>query len=164
MGINRYRFLNHDHFLSLRYETADFTYRIPPAYAQLRDCSFIGRICREYNTSPQRWNFCLHPPESELVFNRELSHNDGLLVESYMRTDNISFENAKKINDAVRQIMNQLRTERFVDLGDLGSFRMVDDLRFVYQSNPFVRPEYFGLSRASLQPIIQLQTADPQEQ
>ena len=56
--------------------------------------------------------------------------------------------------------MNQLRTERFVDLGDLGSFRMVDDLRFVYQSNPFVRPEYFGLSRASLQPIIQLQTAD----
>jgi hypothetical protein len=115
------------------------------------------------NTTPARRDgiSAFTPPESELVFNRELSHNDGLLVESYMRTDNISFENAtKKINDAVRQIMNQLRTERFVDLGDLGSFRMVDDLRFVYQSNPFVRPEYFGLSRASLQPIIQLQTAD----
>lgn len=112
------------------------------------------------NTSPAHRNglSVFNPPECELVFNRELSHNDGLLVESYMRTDGISFENAtQKINDSVRQIKSLLRSDKSVDLGDLGSFRMVDDQRFVYQSKPFVRPEYFGLSPASLKPIIQLQ-------
>ena len=112
------------------------------------------------NTSPAHRNglSVFNPPECELVFNRELSHNDGLLVESYMRTDGISFENAtQKINDSVRQIKSLLRSDKSVDLGDLGSFRMVDDQRFVYQSKNFVRPEYFGLSPASLKPIIQLQ-------
>ena len=114
------------------------------------------------NTAPARRNglSVFNPPECELVFNRELSHNDGLLVESYMRADGISFENAtQKINDSVRQIKNLLRSEKVVDLGDLGSFRMVDDQRFVYQSKIFVRPEHFGLSRASLKPVIQLRPA-----
>ncbi|MPM54343.1 hypothetical protein SDC9_101121 [bioreactor metagenome] len=75
-----------------------------------------------------------------------------------MRTDEISFENAvQKINDSVRQIKNLLRSERSVDLGDLGSFRMIDEQRFTYQSKPFMRPEHFGLSVASLKPIIQIQ-------
>ncbi len=114
------------------------------------------------NTAPTRRNglSVFNPPECELVFNRELSHNDGLLVESYMRADGISFENAtQKINDAVRQIKNLLRSENVADLGDLGSFRMVDDQRFVYQSKAFVRPEHFGLSSASLKPVIQLRPA-----
>ena len=114
------------------------------------------------NTAPAHRNglSVFFPPECELVFNRELSYNDGLLVESYMRTDGISFENAtQKINDSVRQIKTLLRSEKSVDLGELGSFRMVDDQRFVYQSKPFVRPGHFGLSPASLKPIIQLQPA-----
>ena len=114
------------------------------------------------NTSPAHRNglSVFNPPECELVFNRELSHNDGLFVESYMRTDGISFENAtQKINDSVRQIKSLLRSDKSVDLGDLGSFRMVDDQRFVYQSKNFVRPEHFGLSSASLKPVIQLQPA-----
>lgn len=97
-------------------------------------------------------------PSCELVFNRELSHNDGLLVESYMRTEGVTFEAAsQKIDDAVKEIKNELRDNKSVDLGDLGSFKMTDNQRFVYLAKPFVRPEYFGLSDASLKPIIQLQ-------
>ena len=112
------------------------------------------------NTTPSHRNglSAFNPPVCELVFNRELSHNDGLLAESYMRTDEISFESAvQKISDSVRQIKNLLRSERSVDLGDLGSFRMIDEQRFTYQSKPFMRPEHFGLSVASLKPIIQIQ-------
>lgn len=114
------------------------------------------------NTVPAHRNglSVFNAPECELVFNRELSHNDGLLVESYMRTDGIPFENAtQKINDSVQQIKSLLRSEKSVDLGDLGSFRMVDDQRFVYQSKTFVRPEYFGLSNISLKPVMQPQPA-----
>ena len=75
------------------------------------------------NTMPARRNglSVFDSPVCELVFNRELTHNDGLLVESFMRTDGISFENAtQKIDDSVRQIKNLLRSEESVDLGDLG--------------------------------------------
>ena len=112
------------------------------------------------NTMPARRNglSVFDSPVCELVFNRELTHNDGLLVESFMRTDGISFENAtQKIDDSVRQIKNLLRSEESVDLGDLGSFTMIGDQRFAYQPKPFVRPEHFGLSNASLKPIIQIQ-------
>ncbi|OPZ28500.1 MAG: Sporulation related domain protein [Bacteroidetes bacterium ADurb.BinA174] len=116
------------------------------------------------NTMPARRNglSVFDSPLCELVFNRELTHNDGLLVESYMRTDGISFENAtQKIDDSVRQIKNLLRSEKSVDLGDLGSFTMIGDQRFTYQPKRFVRPEHFGLFNASLKPIIQIQPATP---
>lgn len=112
------------------------------------------------NTMPARRNglSVFDSPTCELVFNRELTHNDGLLVESYMRTDGVSFENAtQKVDDSVRQIKNLLRTEKSVDLGDLGSFTMIGNQRFAYQPKPFVRPEHFGLYNASLKPILQMQ-------
>lgn len=97
-------------------------------------------------------------PVCELVFNRELSYNDGLLVESFMRVEKISFEAAQmKIDTAVKQLKNNLRENKVADLGDLGVFRMTDTQRFSYFPKPFVRPDYFGLSTASLKPIIQLQ-------
>lgn len=97
-------------------------------------------------------------PMCELVFNRDLTHNDGLLVESYMRTEKISFESAtQRIEESVREIKSALRQQKSVDLGDLGSFEMIDEHRFMYVSKPFVRPEHYGLSDAQLKPIIQIQ-------
>lgn len=108
-----------------------------------------------------------HAPVCELVFNRDLTYNDGLLVESFMRVQKISFEAAHlKINAAVKSLKEELREEKFVELGDLGNFSMIDDQRFSYSPKPFIRPEHYGLSLASIQPIIQLQskTAKSQKQ
>lgn len=108
-----------------------------------------------------------HAPVCELVFNRDLTYNDGLLVESFMRVQKISFEAAHlKINAAVKVLKEELREEKSVELGDLGNFRMIDDQRFSYSPKPFIRPEHYGLSLASIQPIIQLQpkTAASQKQ
>lgn len=116
------------------------------------------------NTTPaQRDGLSVfHPPKCELAFNRDLSHNDGLLVESYMRADKISFEAAsQKIEESVRQIKSKLREQESVDLGDLGSFHRIDEQRFMYRSRPFVRPEHFGFSDASLKPVIHIQPKAP---
>lgn len=99
-----------------------------------------------------------HMPACELVFNRELTYNDGLLVQSYMKTDNISFDEAtKKVEDSVKQLRHELRETKKVDLGDLGMIRMNNESQFIYTPKPFIRPQFFGLSHVALKPIIQLQ-------
>ena len=44
-------------------------------------------------TNSQRDGIALfYPPSCELVFNRELTYNDGLLAESYMKAYDLTFE------------------------------------------------------------------------
>jgi hypothetical protein len=98
------------------------------------------------------------PPSCELVFNRDLTYNDGLLAESYMKTYSISFDAAMLwIEEEVSEMKKQLRDQRSVELGRLGSFILFDDNRFSYKPGSFIRPALFGLSMARLKPLIQLQ-------
>lgn len=103
-----------------------------------------------------------HAPTCELVFNRDLSHNDGLLGQSYMKNGNMTFELAmQKVEQDVQLLKRQLREQRRVDMGKLGSFDMHDDKRFVYTPGVFVRPALFGLTQAALKPLIQIQPIVP---
>lgn len=111
------------------------------------------------NTIPARRDgiATFHAPVSELVFNRDLIHNDGLLAQSYMKSDNLTFEAAmQKIELAVQELKMQLREQQQVVLGKLGSFTLNDEKRFVYSPAPFVQPAFFGLAKATLKPLIQL--------
>ena len=98
-----------------------------------------------------------HASACELAFNRDLRHNDGLLAQSYMKTDALTFEAAsRKIEQEVQALKNRLREQRHLDLGKLGTFTMHSDERFVYTPAAFVRPAFFGLQTASLKPLIQM--------
>lgn len=98
-----------------------------------------------------------HPSHCELVFNRSLTHNDGLLVESYMRIENIPFELAsQRIEKAVKDLKCKLREAKQVNLGELGEMKLTEDDRYLYKPNTFMRPEYYGLFTSSLAPIIHL--------
>ena len=102
-------------------------------------------------------DFCA--PTCELVFNRDLTHNDGLLAQLYMKTDMLSFEAAsRKIDQEVQALKQQLREKRSLDLGKLGNFTIYDNERFVYTPAKYARPAFFGLETALLQPIIQMPT------
>lgn len=102
-----------------------------------------------------------HAPVSELVFNRDLTHNDGLLAQSYMKSYRLTFEAAMlKIEQSVQELKQQLREQNHVELGKLGSFTMNDNKRFVYTPAAFVPPAFFGLTKASLKPLIQMHTPD----
>ncbi|MDD2247710.1 MAG: hypothetical protein PHI70_08785 [Proteiniphilum sp.] len=103
-----------------------------------------------------------HAPLCELVFNRDLTHNDGLLAQSYMRTYDLTFEGAmQKIEKAVEIVKQHLREDQLVELGRLGSFALNDDKRFIYTPASFIRPVFFGLGKASLKPLIQIQATMP---
>ncbi len=112
------------------------------------------------NTTPCRRDgiSAFEAPSCELVFNRDLTYNDGLLAQSLMEAKRSSFEAAsQEIATAVKQLKQELKSAKYVDLGDLGNFTMTDDYRFVYNPKPFIRPENFGLTKVSLKPIIQIQ-------
>lgn len=101
-------------------------------------------------------------PKHELVFNRDLTHNDGLLSESYMKVFGFSFEKAtQSVEVAAQELRKELLQKGRVDMGKLGAFVMHDEKRFVYEPNAFLHPDTFGLSNVTLKPIIQLQPAIP---
>ena len=75
----------------------------------------------------------LNPPSCELVFNRDLIHNDGLLAQSYMKTYDLSFERAMwRIDNEVVELKRILRDKSYLDLNKLGSFSLTEDNRFAY--------------------------------
>lgn len=99
-------------------------------------------------------------PRYELVFNRDLTHNDGLLSESYMKIYGCSFEKATQyVESATQKLRQELMQTGRVEMGKVGSFVMHDEKRFVYESNSYVRSDVFGLTNVALKPIIQLQPA-----
>lgn len=98
-------------------------------------------------------------PTCELVFNRDLTHNDGLLAQSYMKSDQLTFEAAmQRIAHAVEELKSQLREMHRVEMEKLGSFVMNDENRFTFMPAHFVRPALFGLNRATLRPLVQMQS------
>lgn len=114
------------------------------------------------NTIPARRNGIseFRAPMCELVFNRDLTHNDGLLAQSYMKAENLSFEAAsRRVETAVRELNRQLSEQHSVNLGKLGSFTINEEKRLIYTPASFVRPALFGLTKASLKPMIQVQPA-----
>lgn len=99
-----------------------------------------------------------HAPTCELVFNRDLTYNDGLMAQSYMKTYQLSFDSATlEIQNGVRELKHRLHDHRHVELGQLGTFTMHDEKRFVYKPEPFIRPAFFGLTTVALQPLDRMQ-------
>ncbi len=94
------------------------------------------------------------PPACELVFNRDLTYNDGLMAQSYMKTYQLTFDSATlEIQNGVRDLKHRLYDHREVELGPLGLFTMYEDKRIVYTPTTFYRPAFFGLSKVALKPL-----------
>ena len=102
------------------------------------------------------------PPACELVFNRDLTYNDGLMAQSYMKTYRLTFDSATlEIQNGVRDLKHRLYDYREVELGPLGSFTMHEDKRIVYTPTTFYRPAFFGLSKVALKPLAVSEEAAP---
>lgn len=109
------------------------------------------------NTCPVKKNgpATFEAPTCELIFNRDLTYNDGLLVESFMKTNGISFETAyNRVEAGVDELKSALRENKTVEFGKLGTFQINEEGHYVFTPNPtFVKPEFYGLTNVSLNPI-----------
>lgn len=96
----------------------------------------------------------LDAPTFELIFNSKLTYNDGLLAESLMKTNNISFAvAAKQIESASQELRSKLAKNEEVSWDNLGTFKINSENNLIFLPNKaYVRPLFFGLSNARFKP------------
>jgi len=96
------------------------------------------------------------PPSKEIVFNKDLRHNDGLLVEHISRNENISYEEAyDQIKDFVREISEGLKKKESISLANAGELTMDKDnnLVFTFNNTENFLTDSYGLTSLHFNPV-----------
>lgn len=106
-------------------------------------------------------------PRRTVGFNASVTHNDGLLVQSLMRREGLSYDEAMRfIADSVTTYRQQLAMDCEVSMGRLGYFRRVQGryTEFV----PFFRANacdlYFGLGDLPIKTVADLEKEQSAQQ
>ncbi len=82
---------------------------------------FGGFVSRSHSAGFNKGNHLLFPPAKHILFNRNLVHNDGLLITSLMERQGISFEEASGLTDEYRQyIQSLLGAKKRFELQNIG--------------------------------------------
>lgn len=96
------------------------------------------------NYKPARIHPVLHtflPPSKDILFNRNLKNNDGLLANYISSKENISYKNAvSQIEEFVSEINRSLEKSRKINLPDIGTFYI--DLDNVIKFKPDEKANY----------------------
>lgn len=93
------------------------------------------------------------PPYRSVGFNRQLTLNDGLLVQSYMQAYDTNYpETIKLIEDAVRRLKETLQTEGTYELSGIGTLTLGIDGRYNFApcDAGVLSPELYGLDSLML--------------
>jgi hypothetical protein len=90
-----------------------------------------------------------YPGRKEISFNARLSFNDGILVQSYQESYNLSFEDAtERLKKDVALLKEKLEEGKFIRLGRIGSMHKTVDgnIMFHPDNRNLFYPESYGLS------------------
>jgi hypothetical protein len=97
------------------------------------------------------------PPSKQIVFNKHLQQNDGLLVNAIAVAMSISFDEAHSTVKAFAEaVQNQLQEGKKVELLNLGSMWLDPEKNICFESDPGVNflMESFGLAAFQTMPIL----------
>lgn len=138
---------------------------------QKHDCVIIpefGGFVLHREVATVLANGSIIPPGVSVGFNPELKYNDGLLAESYMNVDSISYDAAlSRIEQAVKKVNVILGLHQPVQIGKLGTLHLNEHGQYIFEPNrqfSLYHPETFGLSTLELRRLtdiheLQLTTA-----
>lgn len=83
--------------------------------------NFGGFVARNYSSSFSKGNNLLYPQAKHILFNKNLLHNDGLLVSALMEKANVSYIEADKlIADCKDYIQSLLTVKKRFELSNIG--------------------------------------------
>lgn len=94
---------------------------------------FGGFVARSHSAGFSKGNNLLFPPAKHILFNRNLVHNDGLLITALMETSAIGYEESvKRIEDYRQYIQSLLSVKKRFELHNIGLLYMDSEnsLRF----------------------------------
>ena len=107
-------------------------------------------------------NGTIAAPYRSISYNESVVHSDGLLANSVMRREGISYDAAMRfIQNRVEGLKQQLRHDEVLTLGRVGTFKMEGENVVFYPLPIFAASAFYGLQPFTLQPIEQIAT--PQE-
>ena len=110
--------------------------------------NFGSFVCRNISAKFNENHTQLLPPNKEIVFNKNLKENDGVLIKTISDLRNISYsESEKKINSWVKKINKKINSGKSISFQNIGLLRKVDK-NFIFEVNRnsiFLKSSY-GLS------------------
>lgn len=99
------------------------------------------------------------PPTRVIGFNPQLKMNDGLLVQSYMKTYLIDYEDANKIvQKEVNRVIHKLNKEGKVEFPFIGEIHYSANELYAFSSydNKLTSPSYYGLNPFKIKDLYSL--------
>lgn len=122
---------------------------------QQHDCVIVaglGGFVLNRSAAEVQQDGSILPPTARIGFNVDLTFNDGLLAESLMKVNGITYNQAlEQINQVVKEICLALNRDNTVSIGTLGELRKEAGL-LVFKTNKtlFYHPEVWGNSSLKL--------------
>ena len=106
-------------------------------------------------------------PRRHIGFNANVSHNDGLLAQSIVRREGISYDEAMRlIGDSVTSFRQQLSMGSEVSMGRLGYFKRNADehTEFVPFQGDQACDRYYGLTDLSIKTVSELEREQAEQE
>lgn len=119
--------------------------------------SFIANYSTAHYNDEQA---VMEHPRRDIGFNASASHNDGLLAQSLMRRDGMSYDEAMRfIADSVSAFRQQLAKNCDVSMGRLGYFRNNADqhVEFVPSMGNYICDCFYGLTDLDIKTVTILE-------
>lgn len=124
------------------------------------DCVIVpdlgGFVVQAMPTNYQADTYLFEPAHKEVVFNETLQHNDGLLIESYMQSEQVDYKQARQlvVND-VAALRNELQEQGTYSLGNIGKLSLGEEKQLVFQAGDaeWLNRTMFGLPAFVFEPL-----------
>lgn len=102
------------------------------------------------------------PPSRTIGFNPQLTMNDGLLVQSFMKVYHTDFPDAaRKIADKVEVLKDKLYQEGLLEIHGVGElyYNIRGEYEFHPQDKGVLTPSLYGLDTFSMSPLTEVEAA-----
>jgi len=130
----------------------------------LHDCVIIpefgGFVGNNQSAVLNKNTNTIYPPSKEILFNKNLKKNDGLLINHISNSEIISNENAKElVSDYVKNINEKIRKIRTFRIDKVGliSADLTGNILFLQDSFTNYNPNSFGLSSQSTKKVDKIE-------
>ena len=127
------------------------------------DCLIVpglgGFVVQESRATRQADIYTFTPPGRIVSFNQELKHNDGLLIESYMRALKVNYQDARlRVEADTEAMLNSLKESRSVSIEGVGVISINNEGLIDFQRNMgiLLNAAHYALPEVRLLPLQQL--------
>lgn len=126
----------------------------------IHDCvilpGFGGFVTNYHGAEHENLSNTFHPPKKDILFNQNLTYNDGLLINYMAKNLKIDYKSAEDVvKSEVQNIWLKLEDNEEVIFGGIGQFRIDKDQRLVFQpsSSENYLADSYGLSSFRFPPL-----------